>query len=120
MTTVCKNMQKVFSCIGVHYIFLIITIFVLFISQAFAQHYHRNLYSSPVFVMFNNPPFTAGLLFGILGIIGVCIFFIILWRKSNPARIKWLCLIISLSALLFFSLFRVLSHLTFEIVQLLW
>ena len=111
--TVCKNMQKVASFIEICSIFLIIAVFVLFIPQAFAYQGDPIYHMQPEFDGSRSGPFTGGLIFVALVIIGVCIFLIILWRKSNPARIKWLCLFIALSALLIFSIFRALGHLTF-------
>jgi len=77
-------------------------IFSFVIPQVFAS-LGSNL--QPQFDGSRSAPFTMALFFGALGIIGVCIFLIIRSRKSNPSRIKWFCLFISLSLLLIFSIF---------------
>jgi len=48
-------------------------------------------------------PFSIVLFLSAFGIVGVCIFLIIYYRKSNPSRMKWFYLFISLSLLLIFS-----------------
>jgi uncharacterized membrane protein len=76
------------------------------IPQVFASTFEYP-YLHPQFDGSRSAPFTIGLFFGALGIIGVCIFLIIRPRKSNSSRIKWFYLFISLSLLLIFSIFYV-------------
>ncbi len=73
--------------------------FSFVISNAFAS---EGGYYYPEFGS-NSVPFSITLFFSALVIIGVCIFLIIRSRKSNPSRIKWFYLFISLSVLLIFG-----------------
>ena len=83
---------------------LIILGFALFIPQAFAST-SEYPHLQPQFDGPRGGPFSVGLFFGALGIIGICIFLIIRSRKNNPSRLKWFYLFISLSLLLIFSIF---------------
>ena len=78
-----------------------VIIFSFIIPNAFASEAG---YYSPQFDDPRSISFTMGLFFSAFGIIGVCIFLIIRFRKSNPSRIKWFYLFISLSLLLIFSI----------------
>ena len=75
------------------------------ISEAFASTGSEYPHLQPQFDGPRGGPFSAELFFGALTIIGICTYLIIRWRKSNPSRVKWFCLFISLSLLLIFSIF---------------
>lgn len=75
------------------------------ISHVFASSGSEYPHLQPQFDGPRSGPFSIGLFFGALGIIGICIFFIIRSHKNNSSRIKWFCLFISLCLLLIFSIF---------------
>ena len=75
------------------------------ISEAYASTGSEYPHLQPQFDGPRSGPFSIGLFFGALTIIGICAYLIIRSRKSNPSRIKWFCLFISLSLLLIFSIF---------------
>ena len=84
---------------------LIIITCVLFILPVSATQHAEYSDMQPQFDGSRAAPFTVGLFFGALGIIGVCVFLIIRSHKTAPSRVKWFYLFISLSLLLIFSTF---------------